>query len=75
MTDNPKRRWYQYRLRSLFAVMTLFAIACGWYACNMRKTAKIRAVVAEIENMGGKAVYSHCGTDFPYDNDDVFGRQ
>ena len=55
--------------------MTLFAIACGWYACNMRKTAKIRAVVAEIENMGGKAVYSHCGTDFPYDNDDVFGRQ
>jgi len=26
MTDKPKRRWYQYSLRSLFVLMTLVAI-------------------------------------------------
>jgi len=59
MTDNPKRRWYQYSLRSMFILTTLFAIACSWYAYERRKTAKVRAAIAEIEKLGGKANYSY----------------
>jgi hypothetical protein len=28
----PKRRWYQYSLRTLLICVTLFAVACSWFA-------------------------------------------
>ncbi len=57
MTDKPKRRWYQYSLRTLFVVMTLFAIACSWYAYEMHKAAKRRAAIEEIEKLTGEVDY------------------
>ena len=39
MTAKPKHRWFQYSLRSMFVVMTLFAIACSWYAYEMSEAA------------------------------------
>lgn len=30
MTAKPKRRWYQFSLRSFFAVITLVGIGLGW---------------------------------------------
>ncbi len=61
--DKPKRRRYQFSLRSLFVLTTLVAIACSWYiglyAVERQKTAKIRAAVAEITKLGGEASYSH----------------
>jgi hypothetical protein len=33
----PKLRWYQYRLRSLFVLTTLVAVACSWLAVMMMK--------------------------------------
>ena len=63
MTDKPKRRWYQYSLRSMFVLTTLVAIVCSWYvswyAVERQKTAKIRAAIAEITKLGGEASYSH----------------
>ena len=53
----PKRRWYQYSLRTLFVVMTLVAIACSWYAYEMNEAAKRRAAIVEIEKLGGVVVY------------------
>ena len=53
----PKRRWYQYSLRTLFVLMTLVAIACSWYAYEMQKAAKRRAAIAEIEKAGGGVLY------------------
>ena len=53
MTDKPKRRWYQFSLRTLFIITTLFAIPCSWYAYEMNEAAKRRAAIAEIEkNLG-----------------------
>ena len=63
MTDpEHKLRWYQYSLSSLFILTTLVALACGWYswyAAERRKTAKIRAAIAEIRKLGGRAFYGY----------------
>ena len=65
MKDKPKRRWYQYSLRSLFILTTLVAIACSWYAYEMQEAAKRRAAIAEIVELGGVIEYydakSGCG--------------
>ena len=53
----PKRRWYQYSLRTLFIITTLFALVCGWYAYEMQKAAKRRAAIAEFEKLGGRVWY------------------
>ncbi len=53
----PKLRWYQYSIRTLFIITTLFAIACSWYAYEMQKAAKRRAAIAEIEKLGGWVRY------------------
>ncbi|NQU24227.1 MAG: hypothetical protein HQ567_23340 [Candidatus Nealsonbacteria bacterium] len=53
----PKRRWYQYSLRTLFVLVTLVAMACSWYAYEMRKAAERRAAVAEIIERGGSVAY------------------
>ena len=57
MTGKPKRRWYQYSLRSLFILTTLVAIACSWYANEMQQAAKRRAAIEEIEKLGGEVWY------------------
>ena len=55
--QRPKRRWFQYSLRSLLVLVTLFAIACSWYAVEMQKAAKRRAAIAEITKVGGPVFY------------------
>jgi len=53
----PKRRWYQYSLRSMFVLTTLVAIACSWYAYEMKEAAQRRAAIAEFNERGGFIVY------------------
>jgi len=57
MTDKPKRRWYQYSLRSMLVLTTLVAIACSWYAYEMNEAAKRRAA---IELAGCVATHPDC---------------
>ncbi len=57
MTDKPKRRWYQFSLRTLFIITTLFAIPCSWYAYEMNEAAKRRAAIEKIEKLGGEVIY------------------
>ena len=52
-----KRRRYQFSLRTLLALTTLFAVFCSWYAYEMRKAAKRRMAIAEIIRLDGKVVY------------------
>jgi hypothetical protein len=59
-----KRRWYQYSLCKLLVMVALFAIVCSWYACEMRKAAKRRAAIVEVEKLHGWARY--------YDDDRPF---
>ena len=41
----PKRRWFQYRLRTLFVLMTL---VCVWLSYNAWRFQRERAIVASI---------------------------
>ncbi len=36
MTAPPKRRWYQFSLRTLLIGVTLLAVACGWAVDHVR---------------------------------------
>jgi hypothetical protein len=47
-----KRRWYQYSLRTLLIFVTLFAVACSWFAVNMQEAKKQREAVEAIEKKG-----------------------
>lgn len=45
----PKRRWYQYSLRSLVVVMVLFCILFAWVGYKVRKARRQRAAVVLLE--------------------------
>ena len=51
--DTPIRRWYQFRLRTLLIVMTLFSIPFAWVSWKLRQARNEQAAVAWIEEMGG----------------------
>jgi hypothetical protein len=62
MEDEPsqaepkrKRRWYRFRLRTLFAIMALLFIA--WYGNQIRLTMNRQAVRHEIAHRHGSKVY------------------
>ncbi|MEK6249802.1 MAG: hypothetical protein N2C12_16580, partial [Planctomycetales bacterium] len=57
MTDKPKLRWFQFRLRSLLVLMTLSAIFCSWYTCEMQKAAERRSAIEKIIELGGSVSY------------------
>jgi hypothetical protein len=50
----PKLRWFQFRLRSLFILTTLVAIACSWLAVEMQNERRQWAAAKAIEKIGGK---------------------
>lgn len=50
----PKRRWFQYSLRTLLIVMTIIAVGLGWWSHKARQQ---REAVAALEKAGGLAVY------------------
>jgi internalin A len=49
-----KLRWYQYRLRSLFILTTLVAIACSWLAVTMQNQRKQKAVAEVLRKAGAE---------------------
>ena len=58
-TQIPKRRWYQYSLRTLFVVMVLCAIACSWLAVKMQRVRKREEAVKVIVEAGGSVGYEY----------------
>ena len=55
----PKRRWYQYSLRTLLIFVTLSAIPCSWFAVKMQQARRQRAAVEAIRKLKGIVVYDH----------------
>jgi hypothetical protein len=55
----PKRRWYQYSLRTLFVVVTLCALACSWFVVKMRQAERQHEAVESIEELGGRVFYDY----------------
>ncbi|MGA2064768.1 MAG: hypothetical protein ABSG86_07355 [Thermoguttaceae bacterium] len=52
-TPQPNRRWFQSSLRWPLLLALLLSILCGWFAVKMEQAGKQKAVVEEIENLGG----------------------
>jgi len=62
MTDQPtkpkpKRRWYQFSLRSLLVFMLVSSVGLGWVVPRILQAIQEERVAAEIKNLGG---YVYC---------------
>ncbi len=51
------RRRFQYSLRTLLVVVTLFAIPCSWLAVKIRQAKRQQEAVAAIQKLGGSVIY------------------
>jgi hypothetical protein len=57
-----RRRWYQFRLRTLLIGVTVAGCGFGWLGLKVREARRQQAAVATIEKMGGGIGY-----DYEYD--------
>ena len=55
----PRRRWYQFRLRTLLVVVTLAGCGLGWLGIKVLEARQQQAAVAAIENLGGHVRYDY----------------
>ena len=57
-SDPPKpvRRWYQFSLRTLLLVMTVFAV---WLGIKIHQARQQKQAVAAIEKLGGTVYYDY----------------
>ncbi|MGA2035645.1 MAG: hypothetical protein ABSG68_25635 [Thermoguttaceae bacterium] len=59
----PKRRWFQYSVRTL---LLLLFIPCICFGVKMERAGQQKAVIEEIENLGGLVWY-----DYQFNVDDI----
>ena len=55
----PKRRFYQFRLRTLLALVALASIAMSWFTVKWNQAKRQRAAVESIVDAGGAVVYQY----------------
>ena len=55
----PRRRWYQYSLRTLLIFVTLVGCGFGWLGSKVREARQQEAVLALIWNNGGSVFYDY----------------
>ena len=66
MTDRkPKRRWFQYSLRTLLVFVTLSAIPCSWLSVKMRQAERQRQAATAIEKLGGTVTWNDVASKRP----------
>jgi hypothetical protein len=70
MNEPPKRRWYQFSLRTLFLFVLICAFGCAWLANKMKQKHIEREATDAIVKYGGEAFY-----DYQFNKDDQFIRQ
>ena len=56
LPSKPKRRWFQFSLRTFLVLMTVFAVWFGW---AMNKAREQRKAVAWVEELGGAVWYDY----------------
>jgi hypothetical protein len=53
VTATPKRRWYQFSLKALLAVMVPASVAIGWIASERNQVDKRDTAIAALQKLGG----------------------
>ena len=56
-TPKPRRRWLQFRLRTLLLVMAVLCVPLAWVGVRMNQKRQERAAVAAIQELGGYVGY------------------
>ena len=60
MTIKPKRRWYQFSLRTLLICITVGSVWLGWSMYRWRRQqAEQRKAVAAVKELGGSASFRY----------------
>ena len=62
----PKRRWFQYSLRTLLLFMLLVSIGMSWVAVKMQQARRQKEAVEAIEKVGGGVIYDYQVTSATY---------
>jgi hypothetical protein len=75
--STPRRRWYQFSLKTLFVTFTLPALILGFAMAFTAKGRQQRAVVERIRGLGGKINYGDFdpALDLPAPNQSYWARQ
>jgi hypothetical protein len=55
----PKRRWYQFSLRTLLVLVLLASVGLSWFAVKMHQARRQREAVQAITKAGGAVAYYH----------------
>lgn len=55
----PKRRWYQYSLRTLLIFVTVVAVFCSWFAVRMQRAKRQREAVEAIAKTATRVRYDY----------------
>jgi len=58
-TPKPKRRWYQYSLRTLLLFMLLASIGLSWLAVKLKQAREQKEAVRAIEEAGGWVIHDY----------------
>ena len=53
----PKRRWFQLRLRTLLALVTLASVPLGWVGWELDQRRREKVAIAWVEEMGGSVSF------------------
>lgn len=62
-TGKPKRRrWFQFRLRTLLIAVFVLSLPLSWFAVRMEKARRQREAVEAIERLGGGVLYVQTDT-------------
>ena len=59
--SKPRRRWLQFRLKTLLLVTAVLCVPLAWVGVRMNDKRKERAVIAELERLGGIVEYDYGG--------------
>lgn len=56
-TPKPRRRWRQFSLRTLMALVVVVSVGMSWFAVKMREARRQREAVEAIRKLGGEVEY------------------
>jgi Leucine-rich repeat (LRR) protein len=58
-SPKPKRRWFQFSLRTLLVFVLLVSIGLSWFGVKMQKARRQKEAVKAIEKAGGEVLYDY----------------
>ena len=59
LNPQPRRRWFQYSLRTLLLFMLLVSIGMSWVAVRIQRARRQREAVEAIQKLGGLVRYDY----------------